>query len=48
MILATLNEQLIEGSRDAQRQLLEEFRSDMAGTSQRWIQESQQRAQVLL
>jgi len=48
MILATLNERLIEGSRDAQRQLLEEFQHDMAGASQRWIQESQQRAQVLL
>lgn len=48
MILATLNERLIEDSRDAQRQLLEEFRTDMAGASQRWIQESKQRAQVLL
>ena len=48
MILATLNERLIEGNRDAQRQLLEEFRTDMAGASQRWIQESQQRAQGLL
>ena len=48
MILATLNEQLIEESREAQRQLLEEFRTDMAGASQRWIQESQQRAQSLM
>ena len=48
MILATLNERLIEDSREAQRQLLEEFRVDMAGASQRWIQESQQRAQSLL
>jgi len=48
MILATLNECLIEEAREAQRQLLEEFRSDMASASQRWIQESQQRAQVLL
>jgi len=47
MILATLNGRLIEDSRDAQRQLLEEFRNDMAGASQRWIQESQQRAQAL-
>ncbi len=48
MILATLNERLIDDSRDAQRQLLEEFRTDMAGASQRWNQESQQRAQSLL
>ncbi|MGY6217094.1 hypothetical protein ACW73L_18200 [Methylolobus aquaticus] len=48
MILATLNERLIDDSREAQRQLLEEFRTDMAGASQRWIQESQQRAQSLL
>jgi len=48
MILATLNERLIEDSRDAQRQLLEEFRTDMGSASQRWIQESQQRAQSLL
>ena len=48
MILATLNERLIEDSRDAQRQLLEDFRAEMAGASQRWIHESQQRAQVLL
>lgn len=48
MILATLNERLIEDSREAQRQLLEEFRTDIASASQRWIKESQQRAQVLL
>jgi len=48
MILATLNERLIEDSREAQRQLLEEFRSDMADASQRWNQESQLRAQSLL
>ena len=48
MILATLNERLIEENREAQRQLLEAFRNDMAGASQRWIQESQQRAQSLL
>ncbi|WP_139558001.1 hypothetical protein [Methylotetracoccus oryzae] len=48
MILATLNERLIEESREAQRQLLEEFRIEMAGASQRWSQESQQRAQSLL
>ncbi|MGY6215755.1 hypothetical protein ACW73L_11410 [Methylolobus aquaticus] len=48
MILATLNERLIKESREAQHQLLEEFRTDMAGASQHWIQESQQRAQVLL
>lgn len=33
MILATLNERLIEESREAQRQLLEEFRHEMAGAS---------------
>jgi hypothetical protein len=48
MILATLNERLIEENRDAQRQLLEAFRTDMAGASQCWIQQSQQRAQTLL
>ena len=48
MILATLNERLIEENRDVQRQLLEEFRTDMAGAAQRWIQQSQQRAQSLL
>ena len=48
MILATLNEWLSDNSREAQRQLLEEFRHEMAGASQRWIQESQQRAQSLL
>ena len=48
MILATLNERLIDDGREAQRQLLEEFRTDMGGASQRWIQESQHRAQVLL
>ncbi|WP_139559684.1 hypothetical protein [Methylotetracoccus oryzae] len=48
MILATLNERLIEESRDAQRQLLEDFRAEMAGASQRWNQESQLRAQSLL
>lgn len=48
MILATLNERLIDESRDAQRQLLEQFRTDMTSVSQRWMQASQQRAQSLL
>jgi hypothetical protein len=48
MILATLNERLIEDSREAQRQLLEEFRHGVAGASERWSQESQLRAQSLL
>ena len=48
MILTTLNERLIQDSREAQRQLLEEFRIEMASVSQRWSQESRQRAQSLL
>lgn len=47
MILATLNERLLTESREIQRQLLEEFRTEMAGASQRWTRESQQRAQRL-
>ncbi len=48
MILATLNELLLEDSAKAQAELLARFKSEMEAIADKWTQDSKARAQAVL